>query len=198
MRRFLFLLAVAAIPAAAQWRHFGQSELQTAGFVGIGPSTGANPLARQVDTGWNLAGGVGVTQGYAGVMVDALYTDFGITHSALLRQGAHDGSRRFWAVTVDPVVHINPRGPADFYLTAGGGLYGQRNEVRSSFISQGGAFDLIRTDIVYKGGVDAGAGFSFQMDPRSRLKFFAEARYHHMFTSGSGDSFIPVTVGVRF
>jgi hypothetical protein len=63
--------------------------------VGIGGSTAVNPLARNLDAGWNFAGGFGVTQGYAGVMADFMFTDFGITHSALVRQGAQSGYQRF-------------------------------------------------------------------------------------------------------
>jgi hypothetical protein len=49
--------------------------------------------------------------------------------------------------------------------------------------------------------VNAGAGFSFSFGEYHNIKFFTEARYHHMFTmfnGRSGPSLIPVTVGVRF
>lgn len=201
MRRFLILL-IAIVPAFGQWRHFGQGQYQwaPAGFVGIGGSTAINPLAKQLDAGWNLAGGVGVTRGYTGLMFDAMYTGFGVTHSALAAQGARSGYERFWALTVDPVVHVNPRGPADFYLTGGAGLYGEHISFRApaSLAGPAAQYDLIRSDTLYKPGANIGAGFAFNVSRDSRLKFFAEARLHHLFNQDSGSSFIPVTVGVRF
>src|SRR5712692_9564347 len=119
MQRVFFFLALTALPAAGQWRHFGRPYLEPTGFVGVGGSTGVNPLARRLDAGWNFTGGFGVTQGYAGVMADFMFTDFGITHTALVREGARSGYQRFWAITADPIVHVNPRGPIDFYLNCG-------------------------------------------------------------------------------
>jgi hypothetical protein len=200
MQRLLFFLLVGVMPAAAQWRHLGQSYLEPTGYVGIGGATAVNPLARNLDAGWNFAGGFGVTQGYAGVTGDFMFTDFGIAHSALVRQGARSGYQRFWALTVDPNVHVNPRGPVDFYLVAGAGLYGQRTGLRaaSGLAGQASQYDLVRADTTYNFGVNGGAGFAFSIRPESRLKIFAEARFHHLFNEGSGASLIPITIGVRF
>jgi hypothetical protein len=203
MQRLLFFLLVGALPAAGQWRHLGQSyfeHLEPTGFVGIGGSTAVNPLARNLDAGWNFAGGFGVTQGYTGVMADFMFTDFGITHSALVRQDARSGYQRFWALTVDPIVHVNPRGPVDFYLVAGAGLYGQRTGLRaaSGLAGQASQFDLVRVDTTHDFGVNGGAGFAFSIRPESRVKVFAEARFHRIFNEGSRASLIPITVGVRF
>ena len=155
-----------------------------------------NPLARRLDAGWNIAGGVGLSQGYVGLMLDGFFTDFGITHNALVRDGATRGSQRFWAVTVDPIVHVNERGPADFYLTGGAGIYGQLTKLRAP-AGAASQFDLTRTENLYRAGVNGGAGFAFNLND-TRLKLFLEARYHHIFTPGSGGSLIPITVGVRF
>lgn len=200
MRKLFCLAFIATAPAFGQWRRFGGPGLEPTGWVGIGASTPVNPLATRLDAGWNLAGGVGVTQGYVGVMVDALYTSFGVNQSALLRENARSGYQRFWAFTVDPVLHINPRGPADFYITAGAGLYGQRTGFRApaSLAGPAARYDLTRTETLYRFGVNGGAGFAFGPSPESRLKFFVEARYHHMLTLDRGPSFIPLTVGVRF
>src|SRR5262245_957906 len=154
MQRLIFFL-VAVVPAAAQWRHFGHPYLEPTGFVGIGGSTAVNPLARNLDAGWNFAGGFGLTQGYAGVMADFMFTDFGITHNALVRQGARSGYQRCWAITADPIVHVNPHGPVDFYIIAGAGLYGERIGLRASsgLAGQAGQFDLVRVDTAYHPGV---------------------------------------------
>jgi hypothetical protein len=99
-------------------------------------------------------------------------------------------------LTLDPIVHINQRGPADFYLTGGAGVYGQLTKYR---IPAGPAsqYDLIHTENLYRPGVNGGAGFAFNLGEQ-RVKLFLEARYHHMFTPQPGASLIPVTVGVRF
>ena len=204
MKRFLIIATLAVFPAAAQWRHFGHDEARPTGFFGVGFAAPVNPLARQLDPGWTLAGGVGVTNRYIGVLVDATFADFGINHTVLRRAGAPRGSQKYFALTADPVFHVNQRGPVDFYISGGGGLYAQITTFRFGgfeadpfFPGRGDTFSF--SDTIYKGGVDGGAGFAFNLgDHRSPVKIFAEARFHHMFTGGPGASFIPVTIGVRF
>jgi hypothetical protein len=192
MKKLLILSALVSLPAFAQWRHFGD-ETRATGFFGVGATAPLNPVARQLNTGWGFTGGVGLTKNYVGVLVDFMFNDFGLNRSALRQAGATRGSQKFWAITVDPVFHVNQRGPVDFYLTAGGGLYSRVTTLRAPG-GFGGPFTT------YKPGVDGGAGFSFNLDPHGRYspKIFVEARYHHMFTAGSGSSFVPVSVGVRF
>jgi hypothetical protein len=198
---FIFSLAC-ALPAAAQWRHFGQEEVRATGYFGVGAATPINPAATRLDTGWSFGGGVGVTSKYVGVLVDANYTDFGINSETLQRAGAPRGSQKYWSLTLDPVFHVNSRGPIDFYVTGGGGLYSQVTDYRLRY-SGGGPFgggdDLRFSNAIYKPGVNGGAGFAFNVGGwHNRVKIFTEARFHHMFIGRSGVSYIPVTVGVRF
>jgi hypothetical protein len=199
MKGFLLTFLVAALPAVGQWR-FGSDEVRPSAYFGVGFSAPVNPLATRLDAGWNLAGGVGVTNNYVGLMVDAMFNDFGINHAALLQAGYPNGNQKFWALTVDPILHVNRRGPIDFYVTGGGGLYGRITDYRLQTGSGGpftGRQDLVASYSVYKPGVDGGAGFAFNV-AYSRVQVFAEARFHYMFTGGPGSSFVPVTVGVRF
>lgn len=201
MKRVLLCMVIAGLPAAAQWRHFGTQPARMSGFFGIGFSEAANPLARGLDAGWNLAGGVGVTGDYFGIMADAMFTEFGINDAALNRSGFRRGHQKYWAITADPIIHINQRGPVDFYITGGGGLYSQITSYRGPFGLAGpyyGREDLTSSNTVFKPGVDGGAGFSFRVGYSETIKIFAEARFHHMFTRDPGASFIPVTIGVRF
>jgi hypothetical protein len=201
MKQLLLFILVAVVPAAAQWRHFGHPSARPTGYFGVGFSTPANPVATRLNEGWNLAGGIGVTRGSVGIMLDAMFTDFGITHDALVRAGARRGSQKYWALTVDPTFHVNERGPVDFYITGGGGLYTRITKYRASsdLIGQDSdRYDLISSDTVYKPGVNGGAGFSYSLGGHSNTKVFAEARYHRMFTRGSGASLVPVTIGIRF
>jgi len=199
-RPFLFLMTcgLAALPAAAQPWH----EARPPGFFGVGFSQPLNPIATRLDTGWNFTGGVGATNEYVGLLLDFTYNDFGINRTNLNRVGVREGSQRYWAVTLDPKVHVNQRGPVDFYVTGGGGLYSQITQFQSDFrdgnFGNGfGRNELISRNTIYKGGVDGGAGFAFNIG-YSRAKIFAEARFHHMFTHGSGANFVPVTVGISW
>jgi hypothetical protein len=196
MKKFLMLLAVAALPAAAQWRHFGDPELRPTGYFGVGVSAPVNPIATHLNTGWNLAGGGGLRYGFFGFTIDGMYNDFGISRRALIEEGLRRGREKYWAVTANPAFHVNPKGPVDFYITGGAGVYGQI----TSFRVNDGRFgrDFRFSDQLVKPGVNGGAGFNFHLGRERDPKFFVEARYHHMFTRGSGASFVPVTIGVRF
>lgn len=199
MKKLLIFALLAVLPAAAQWRHFGQSEARPTGWFGVGAAAPINPIATRLDTGWSLSGGAGVTAKYIGVMLDANYTDFGINTETLRRIGAPRGSQKYWSITVDPVFHVNQRGPVDFYITGGAGIYSQVTQYRLHFSDRFSGDDLLYSNAIYKPGVNGGAGFAFNVGGyHNRLKIFTEARFHHMFIGRSGASYIPVTVGVRF
>lgn len=200
MKKLLLLSLLASLPAAAQWRHFGD-ETRATGFFGVGVAAPVNPTARTLDTGWGFNGGIGVTRNYLGIMADFMFSDFGLNERLLRQVGAEHGSEKFWAITIDPVFHVNQRGPVDFYVTGGGGLYGRVSTLRAPGGFGGpfsGADQVVASYTTYKPGVDGGAGFSFNIGYTNSVKMFVEARYHHMFTEGQGASFVPVTVGVRF
>ena len=198
MKQFLLLLSLAAVPALAQPRYFGSEPWRPTGSFGVGFAAPANPLANRLNTGWNIAGGVGVVQNYFGVTVDAMLNDYGINRATLAQVGARKGSQKYWAVTVDPMFHVNDRGPLDFYVIGGAGLYGRYTKYRASSNAAGPGFDLVRSEQILRPGVNLGAGFAFNLSQYSNIKFFAEARYHRMFTPGTAASFIPVTLGIRF
>src|SRR5262249_19410341 len=70
MKKLLMFLAIGALPAAAQWNHFGDPELRPTGYFGVGASVPVNPIASRLNTGWNLAGGGGVRYGFFGFTID--------------------------------------------------------------------------------------------------------------------------------
>jgi hypothetical protein len=201
MKQVILSILLASLPAAAQWRHFGPESPRLTGSFGGGFSSAINPVARGLDTGWNLNGGIGMTTKYVGVNLDAMFTEFGLNHSALAGLGVPRGDQRYWAVTGNPIFHVNQYGPVDFYITAGGGICSQITDLRSHSGyggPYGGHDDLIYRNTLYKPGVNGGAGFAFRIGNQGNVKIFTEARFHHMFLHGSGASFIPVSVGVRF
>src|SRR4051812_28560132 len=101
MKRLFLVSLLCALPAAAQWRHFGQEQVRPTGYFGVGAATPINPAATRLDTGWTLGGGVGVTSRYVGLLLDANYTDFGINSETLRRVGAPRGSQKYWSLTVN-------------------------------------------------------------------------------------------------
>ena len=200
---FIALCCLAALPALAQPRFTG--------FVGGGFTEPLNPIGRHLNRGWNAAAGAGISNDNVGLQADFTFVNFPIARTSLDQVGAPDGTTRFWAITLNPVLHVTQRGPADFYVTAGGGLYHRTVEFTQPAITTVTAFDPwfgfypadIATDQVigsygvYKGGVNGGVGMSVRLGSSS-VKLFGEARYHHMFTAGKGSDFIPVTFGFRW
>jgi len=202
---FLSLCCLAALPALAQSSRF-------TGFVGGGFTNPINPIGSRLDTGWNITAGGGVNlNNRFGVMLDFMYNDLAVNRTFLNQVQAPDGSVRIWGFTLDPVVHLTQEGPVDFYVTGGGGIYHRTVEYTQPVIQTGVFFDpwfgffpsAVGTNQVigsfgqYKGGVNGGVGMSFKVGS-SRMKAFAEARYHHIFTRNVETGILPVTFGLRW
>jgi len=198
---------LAALPGFTQSR-FGAFT----GYVGGGFSRPVSDLGHRLDNhGWNVGAGVGVSGKRVCLMLDFMYNSFDINRTSLDQVGAPNGTTRFWAFTLDPVIHINRESPVDVYITGGGGIYHRTVEFTQPTIVTVTAFDpwfgfypvgvganqVLASYGLYKGGVNGGAGIAFRLG-HSHAKIFAEARYHHMFTSRIDSSFIPVTFGIRW
>ena len=198
---------LAALPGLAQTR-FGA----VTGYVGGGFSEPVFDLGERLDNhGWNVGAGIGVSGKRAGLMLDFTFNDFNINRTTLDQVQAPDGTVRYWAFTLDPVVHLNKEGRVDVYVTGGGGIYHRQVEFTQPAIATVAVFDpwfgvypasfatnqVIGSYGLYKGGVDGGAGIAFRLGA-SHAKVFAEARYHHMFTNSIDNSFVPVTFGIRW
>src|SRR5258708_6682250 len=92
MKQFLLFLCLAAVPALAHPPgYFGSEPWRPTGFFGVGFSTPVIPLPNRLNTGWNVAGGIGVTRNYFGVTVDAMLNDFGISRGTLAQVGPAAG-----------------------------------------------------------------------------------------------------------
>jgi hypothetical protein len=201
---FLVIGCLAAFSAFAQARFTG--------FVGAGPSVPMNPMAHRTDdVGWNISAGGGFSNNHVGLMLDFMFNDININQNVLTQVGAPNGAVRTWGFTLDPVVHVTQEGPADIYFTGGGGIYHRTVEFSQPGVAQVTFFDpwfgfypgLVGTNQIlasygqYKGGLDGGVGVSFKLGS-SRVKAFAEARYHYIYTRPTATTMIPVTVGLRW
>jgi len=209
MKKIAFYLVslscAAGVPAFAQFSHF-------TGFVGGGFTSPINPLGSRIDNGWNISAGAGVNATHhVGVMVDFIFNQNGINPTSLGQAQAPDGSVRVWGFTLDPVFHVTQEGPIDFYVTGGGGIYHRTVEYTQPTLSQGTFFDpffgfypanFVTNQVIgsfgqTKGGLDAGVGMSFKLG-RAKVKAFAEARYHHIYTRNVATDLLPITFGLRW
>ncbi|HTM48636.1 MAG TPA: outer membrane beta-barrel protein [Bryobacteraceae bacterium] len=166
------------------------------------------------DTGFNITAGAGVNF----VPNFGLIAEFGFNHLDLTRRalsiaGVPDGSTRIYSVTLNPIIHLNPRGRFDAYFVGGGGYYRRTIEFTEPSIATVTAFDpffgiffpaAIPTNTVLgsftqnKGGLNAGAGVSFRVTQDGNAKLFAESRYHYIYTSPRRTQILPVTFGLRW
>jgi hypothetical protein len=110
-------------PLAAQEQHLLTVDLG-AGFTQPVGNTG-----RHLDTGWNIRGGVGLNfSQYIGALLQLDYNSMGINSATLARVGFPGGNVNVFSATLDPIVHLTPRGHFDVYLIGGGGLYHRTQE----------------------------------------------------------------------
>jgi hypothetical protein len=68
------------------------------------------------------------------------FNSFGINTTTLNNLGFPGVDVRIWSVTLDPIVHLNPRGPVDFYLI-GGGIYHRLQEFTTPTVGTVTGFD---------------------------------------------------------
>jgi hypothetical protein len=177
---------------------------------GAGFTTPVGNTGRNLDTGWNIRGGAGVNfTSYLGVMLDAGYDSMGVNSGVLTNLGYGGGNVKVFSLTLDPIIHLVPKGPVDLYVTGGGGYYRQSQDFTQPGLSTVPGFDpffgffpvTVPTNIVVsqysinKPGVDVGAGVAF--GSKWGGKFFAEARYNRIYTGTYHTDYIPVTFGFR-
>ena len=211
MKRVLFpiLMGLTVIGAA-----YPQSEVpRFSGSIGAGFTTPVYGTGQRFDTGWNAGAGVGFNLSrYLGVEGQFQFNDLGVNGATLSGLGFPDGSMRMWSLTLDPVIHFAPSNKFNPYIIGGGGLYHRTVEFTAPTIATVTGFDpffgiffpvnvaanqVLASNSVYKPGWNGGAGFSIPLGS-SKMKLFAEARYHYMYTSPRGTSVLPVTFGLRW
>jgi hypothetical protein len=186
----------------------------TTGFtfnIGAGFTQGVGNTGRNLDMGWNVRAGAGWNfSPYVGAMVDLGYDHLGINSTTLANIGVPGGDVHIISATVDPVVHLNPKGRVDFYVTGGGGLFRWYQEFTQPSVAIVPGFNqffgfytaavpstqILASYSVNRPGFDVGAGIA--IGTRHRGKFFAEARYDHIYMQHSHVDYLPVTFGFRW
>ncbi len=177
-----------------------------AGFTNPVGNTGRN-----LNEGWNLTGGFGYNfNPWLGAKVDLGYNSFGINSATLSNVGAPNGSLNEFSATLDPIVHLNPKGHIDFYVTGGGGIFHQHEEFTQPSVAIVTGFNpflgfypvgvptnqILGAYSVNKPGVDVGAGFA--VGTRFHGKLFGEPKYERVFVGAYHTDFIPVSFGFRW
>jgi len=193
--------------SAQEFSHFGFN-------IGGGFTQGIQETGTRTDLGWNARLGVGVNfNPYVGLMLNGGYDNMGINSTTLGTYGAPGGRMSVTSVTLDPIVHLNPKGHVDFYITGGGGLFHRYQEFTAPSVSTVTGFDpffgfypvdvpsqqVLASYSVNKPGIDIGAGIAF--GHRWHGKFFAEARYTRIFMGNrfaNDTEYLPVTFGFRW
>jgi len=178
-----------------------------AGFTSPVGTTGSN-----LNTGWNIQGGVGYNfSPYFGTRVQAEFDDLGINTGTLQSLGYPGGDVHVFSATVDPIVHLTPKSRVDLYVIGGGGLYRIYQEFTQPTVIPVTVYNpffgfstaglpgsqVLSSYSVNKPGWNGGVGASFGA-PHGHGRFFAEARYDHVFMTHSHVDFLPVSFGFRW
>ena len=167
----------------------------------------------RLNTGFNITAGAGVNLApQLGVIGEFGYNQLDLSGAALRLAGVPAGSTRIYSVTLNPIVRFHPRGRFDAYVVGGGGYYRRTVEFPQPTTATITAFDpffgffpaLVPANVVLgsftqnKGGLNIGAGISVRVRGDSNTKFFAETRYHYLYTTPVRTSILPVTFGIRW
>jgi hypothetical protein len=180
--------------------------------VGGGFTQTLGATGRRIDPGWNFDAGAGYNfHPYVGLMLQFNYNQLDVNTATVNALGFPAGNIRQWSLTLDPVIHTNPRGPVDLYFIGGGGLYQRTQEFTQPATAVVTGFDpffgfyqfgvpanqVVASYTVNKPGVNGGMGVSF--GSKWHVKFYGEARYHRMFLGNDRHTdLLPVTFGIRW
>jgi len=174
-----------------------------------------NPVGntgRHLDDGWNIQGGVGYNFApWVGAMIQTQFDDMGINSGTLQNLGYPGGAVHVFSATLDPIVHLNPKGHVDVYLIGGGGLYHTYQEFTAPTVETFTGFDpffgfyqfgvpasqVLASSSTNKPGVNGGVGIA--IGTKWHGKLFAEARYNRIFMNNNIHyDYVPVTFGFRW
>jgi hypothetical protein len=211
LRRLMAVIAI-GVPSVA----LGQSEepfhhVTFSGGAGLTTITGT--IAGKLDHGGNIQ----VNSGYffnshVGITGNFMFSDLGITRSALDNLNVPDGFARVYAVTADPTVRLPLGRGFSVYGLAGGGYLRRTVQFTQPTWARTVIFDpwwgyfgpgLVPVDVVLgttvnnSGAFDVGGGLNMPL-PRTSIKVFVEARYFKGFTSNTDTTVVPITFGVRW
>jgi hypothetical protein len=180
--------------------------------VGGGLTTVTGRDAGKLDHGGNVQAGAGYNfNSWFSVTGNFMFSHLGITGQELTALNEPDGNARTYSFTVDPTLRLPLPHGASVYVLAGGGYMRRTVEFTQPVLAQTIVFDpwwgffgpalvpanqSLGSVSSSSGAFDTGAGVNFPL-PRTRLRFFIEARYMHGFTSNTNTAIVPIVFGLR-
>src|SRR5207247_1746093 len=110
--------------------------------IGGGFTEPVQHTPNRLDTGFNftVGGGMNFTPHF-GVVGEFGYNELGVTSRVLQAEGVPNGTGRIYSLTLNPIVHFNPRGRFDAYIVGGGGYYRRTIEFTEPTVTTVTAFD---------------------------------------------------------
>jgi hypothetical protein len=173
---------------------------------GGGPMPVLGDAGRQLTDGSNFVLGAGYNfTPRAGLTVEYMNAELGVTNLALQTNGAVSGDAVVSGVTLNPVWRFRLDGPVGGYLIGGGGYYVRElrfdQPVPFTYVNHlGQTVTGVGTQTFHQyngaGGVNVGAGLTWNIFRGTKL--FLEVRYHRFFTSGYTTQVLPITFGLRW
>ncbi len=180
--------------------------------VGAGFSEPESRSGNNLDTGWNLdfRGGYKPSLHLA-LDLDFNYNRWNLNGPVLARFGETFGYTTIWSASFLPVLRGSPHWHLVPYVMGGPGVYYRNLTVTQPALVNTQACDpffgfcypattgvnqIVASATTYKMGINVGAGI--ESLGAGHFKFFGEARYSRMFTTGADLTFVPVTFGVRW
>jgi len=182
MRRRVAVTIVGLAAAAGVGLSPARAAAQGGFILGVGPAFPVGAIGGHASTGFNALAAFGVHIPFTplAIRLDAAFDQFGYNNNISGNARVFSGTAN--AVFTFPGAILRP------YLIGGFGLYHAPSIV--------GANGNPATLSGYASGANAGVGT--RIGAVAGLGFFAEARWHYVFTPGSRTEFIPLTVGIAF
>jgi len=184
--------------------------------IGAGFNTPVGPANSRLGNGFsfNAAAGPRFAQN-ASLLLDFSYNNLNVIH--LTRNGFlsdtddpfFDASGKMWSLTVNPEFEFVKAENWSWFAQGGYGVYNRRLNLKATTFSPAVVCDdwwdictagivtgdeVIGKQSTYKGGFNVGTGWTFG----SSTKFFADVRYHQMFTTNQDTQLFAFNFGVRW
>ncbi len=205
MKRIVYSLLVAAVSVVGA--NAQEESSHFAFHIGAGFTLGVGRTGTFPDTGWNTSLGFGYNfNSYVGAMINVNDSTLGINSTTLSTIGVPGGNINMLTATLDPVIHLTPRSHFDLYVTGGGGMFRRYQDFSAPTVDAVYGFnhffgfypatEILSSYSVIKPGVDVGVGVA--LGTKWHGKFYAEAKYDHMYNGFQRTDFVPVTFGFRW
>ena len=168
----------------------------------------------RTNTGFNITGGVGYKfVPHFDISAEFGYNRMDLSDNVLTLAGVPGGNAHIFSATLQPTVHLNPRGRFGAYATGGGGFYRRTIDFTAPTVDTVTLFDpfygvfypaavpstqILASFTQNKAGLNIGGGLEFRVKGDSNAKVFAEARYHCIYTTPVRTTILPVTFGFRW